>query len=294
MSSIVIWIRVAVLLLACKSVSSECMLPILEPFGESIINPIGPYSENSTVSFSCEGNTTLFGPPNITCENDNSWNPPISYVPGCQATCGDPGTPLNGNHNGNGAPYISFTVLEINCSTSFSRVGPGSITCNNGVWTALPVCKVGCADQGAPANSTILPASVDGWYSHGDLITVICDTDYTLYGSSELSCTDGFWNGELPKCKAPCNEPEVLDNVIYNGTEVIHQSAVVYSCAEGYEGSGTVTCDDGTWTPTPTCQDIDECTLTGQCLHGGICINTVGSFTCDCDGTGYEGSTCET
>jgi len=38
-----------------------------------------------------------------------------------------------------------------------------------------------------------------------------------------------------------------------------------------------------------TCEvDIDEC---GEepCLHGGLCIDLINTFTCNCTGTGYEG-----
>ena len=39
--------------------------------------------------------------------------------------------------------------------------------------------------------------------------------------------------------------------------------------------------------------DIDECIQVLQpCENSGSCTNTVGSFTCDCSGTGYMGPTC--
>ena len=42
------------------------------------------------------------------------------------------------------------------------------------------------------------------------------------------------------------------------------------------------------------CQtDIDECSSSSNpCLNGGKCMNTIGSFECDCSGTGYEGPLC--
>ena len=37
--------------------------------------------------------------------------------------------------------------------------------------------------------------------------------------------------------------------------------------------------------------DIDECNVTEDvCQNGGVCVNTDGSYYCDCDGTGYEGN----
>lgn len=39
---------------------------------------------------------------------------------------------------------------------------------------------------------------------------------------------------------------------------------------------------------------MNECTTDDPCLHGGVCQNTVGSYTCGCSDTGYEGHICET
>ena len=41
--------------------------------------------------------------------------------------------------------------------------------------------------------------------------------------------------------------------------------------------------------------DEDECSLgTHSCANSGTCVNTAGSYTCDCTGTGYSGSDCST
>ena len=39
--------------------------------------------------------------------------------------------------------------------------------------------------------------------------------------------------------------------------------------------------------------DINECNTGTPCLNGGVCSNTLGSFTCNCSGTGYQGVTCQ-
>ena len=38
--------------------------------------------------------------------------------------------------------------------------------------------------------------------------------------------------------------------------------------------------------------DINECNTGTPCSNGGICSNTIGSFTCNCTGTGFGGATC--
>ena len=39
--------------------------------------------------------------------------------------------------------------------------------------------------------------------------------------------------------------------------------------------------------------DTDDCTA-GSCENGGTCIDGVNMFTCECTGTGFEGTTCST
>ena len=39
--------------------------------------------------------------------------------------------------------------------------------------------------------------------------------------------------------------------------------------------------------------DIDDCTA-DSCENGGACIDGVNMFTCNCTGTGFEGTTCST
>lgn len=38
--------------------------------------------------------------------------------------------------------------------------------------------------------------------------------------------------------------------------------------------------------------DIDEC-LDEPCQHDGICSNSLGSYSCNCTGTGFVGAVCE-
>ena len=45
--------------------------------------------------------------------------------------------------------------------------------------------------------------------------------------------------------------------------------------------------------------DVDECQFSDECvtLHGNLCLNTVGSYTCDCIANGFQlgvsGHSCE-
>ena len=39
--------------------------------------------------------------------------------------------------------------------------------------------------------------------------------------------------------------------------------------------------------------DIDECSTSTPCSNSGTCNNSPGSYSCDCTGTGYNGTYCD-
>ena len=38
-------------------------------------------------------------------------------------------------------------------------------------------------------------------YTHGKTVRYFCNPGYTLEGEAELTCEDGRWNTDTPKCK---------------------------------------------------------------------------------------------
>lgn len=66
-----------------------------------------------------------------------------------------------------------------------------------------------------------------------------------------------------------------------------------YSCLNGYHvvGSFKRTCNtQGSWTgKDPTCDDTDECKVSSPCQDNSFCINTQGSYKCQCN-AGYRAS----
>ncbi len=66
-----------------------------------------------------------------------------------------------------------------------------------------------------------------------------------------------------------------------HGTCSVTSSGVSCACETGYEG--------------PRCAvNHDDCKPTNPCLHGGVCADRLNDFKCDCSGTGYYGTTCQT
>ena len=38
-------------------------------------------------------------------------------------------------------------------------------------------------------------------YAHGKTVSYFCNLGYTLEGEAKLTCEDGRWNNDTPKCK---------------------------------------------------------------------------------------------
>ena len=132
-------------------------------------------------------------------------------------------------------------------------------------------------------------------------------------------CTAGyegeFCQDDIDECAlSPCQNGGTCTNAI---------GSFSCACAAGYTGPACetniddcasspcqngATCTDGLLTYTCTCDTgylgtqcetlSNECE-TSPCMNGGTCINLaetlgIGAYDCDCTGTGYEGSLCET
>lgn len=129
----------------------------------------------------------------------------------------------------------------------------------------------GAGESGAAGGSSEDPCDPNPC-EHGD-----CSVDGDGY---KCSCEDGY---EGPTCET--NKDDCTPEPCENGgscTDLVDDYKCDCTQTGGYTGK------DCQIPPGATCEDE-------PCHHGGICVSVSGGgFRCDCDGTGYEGDTCET
>ncbi|XP_070560771.1 sushi, von Willebrand factor type A, EGF and pentraxin domain-containing protein 1-like [Ptychodera flava] len=129
----------------------------------------------------------------------------------CQAACTDPGHPALGSRipepSRNGF-YAAGNVVEFTCDVNTTQSGYTSLTCqSDGQWylgsTVVPddqllpdTCFLNCRDPGNPESGRKLSNNT----SHGYSISFACNTGLNLIGSEFITCDNGTWSDEVPKC----------------------------------------------------------------------------------------------
>jgi hypothetical protein len=183
----------------------------------------------------------------------------------------------------------------------------GSYTCGN--------CPAGYTNSGPHNCAEINECSPNPCQNGGDCTDVVngfsCDCAGTGY--SGTTCQT-----DINECTAN------TDMCSTSPMRACMNNAGGYTCGDcpaGYTNSGPHNCADinecmpnpcqnggmctnlvnafscncaGTGYSGTTCQtEINEC-MPNPCQHGGMCTNLVNDFSCDCAGTGYSGTTCQT
>ncbi|XP_010887633.2 beta-2-glycoprotein 1 [Esox lucius] len=102
------------------------------------------------------------------------------------------------------------------------------------------------------------------FYSPGDMVALSCKIGYTTFtGSRHIVCTaSGEWTKLRFKCSSiSCSLPEALDHGDMELMDIQYQSAINYTCHEGYtlQGASTIKClADGEWSePHPKCLPVN-------------------------------------
>ncbi|KAJ8265416.1 hypothetical protein COCON_G00145150 [Conger conger] len=218
------------------------------------------YSDGSKITYECiPGYVRQSGSSTITC-NNGTWSR-LTLI--CEKkSCGPPPDVLNGQWVGNDIEFGATVTLK--CNTGYKVGGRFStMQCEVGGWNGNGfVCEaVKCPLPPNIPNGIFSPSEDKEYLLYGQSVAYSCEKTYTLFGNSQLTCTEnGTYNADPPECrKVNCPQPEVQFGTRVEGGPPPYgqKSFIVYKCNEGYEmsGSSRITCEDNIWVPkTPVCQ----------------------------------------
>ncbi|XP_028437755.1 complement receptor type 2-like isoform X2 [Perca flavescens] len=139
----------------------------------------------------------------------------------------------------------------------------GQIFCGSKGWMdRLPTCEVVTCDPPPAVLIGVFSPNKES-YNYREVVQYRCQNDYTLNGSSSISCSEHGTFGPAPTCvMVRCEDPNIANGHQVDGSRPPHgyRSTVTYECKSGYvmEGRRTLTCGiDSQWLPgLPRCQRI--------------------------------------
>ncbi|XP_051868506.1 P-selectin-like isoform X2 [Pristis pectinata] len=231
----------------------------------------GPFSYNSTCTFSCAEGFELRGSERLDCGASGEWSAPIPHCEAVQCanleeqeqlimTCSEPFAPFS---------YISMCTFS--CAEGFELRGSERLDCGaSGEWSApIPHCEAIQCENLEKQDQVVMTCSEPiGPFSYNSTCDFSCPDGFALSGSSRIECAvTGQWTAPMPTCravscdilKAPeqanmwCTHP--IDEFTYNST-------CFFNCTEGFilEGSEKLECEaTGQWTAhPPTCKDTPK------------------------------------
>ncbi|XP_034151708.1 complement decay-accelerating factor-like isoform X8 [Esox lucius] len=175
-------------------------------------------------------------------------------------SCGSPGEILNGHFEF--PDGIEFgAIVHTKCDVGYNLVGSGNRTCKSQGWSGrVPICEVVmCGPPPKILNGgPVTPPEEE--YKYGDVVVYTCQKEFTMNGSSSISCSE---NGEFQPSPPTCIEVSCPTPVVENGFRVEggsppykHRSYVKYSCNSGYKmnGQASLTCEMNGWSADfPSC-----------------------------------------
>ncbi|ETE68909.1 CUB and sushi domain-containing protein 2, partial [Ophiophagus hannah] len=241
-------------------------------------------SYGATAIFSCNSGYILVGSRVRECMANGLWS-------GLEVTClaghcGEPGSIVNGQINGENYNYRGSVVYQ--CNPGFRLIGMSVRICQQDHhWSGkTPVCvPITCGHPGNPTNGLTQGTQ----FNLNDVAKFTCNIGYRLEGTSKSQClANGQWNKPLPICRiVNCTDPGHLENCVRqvqpNGPHrYSFGTTVSYQCNHGYYLLGThvLTCQgDGIWDrPLPVCHLV-SCGHPGSPPYAQILgdVHTVGA-----------------
>ena len=205
------------------------------------------------------------------------------------------------------------TVQDTDECTSGTHTCDNGQTCSNNIGSFTCVCSIGystvaktnkshdlkCVDTDECANKSACPKNSScqnskgsyscscnsGFIGHGcsDIDECLAENEChenatctNTFGSYNCYCLDDYYgNGTV------CIEGNCTDHIDCSmNEECVSPKAFDCTCSKGFERESSLS--------TGSCQDSNECLSENDCSENAVCLNSVGSYTCECT-SGYYG-----
>ncbi|XP_064651015.1 sushi, von Willebrand factor type A, EGF and pentraxin domain-containing protein 1-like [Lineus longissimus] len=268
---------------------------------------VGYRSTSTVMTVECEDQTKQFKTPNFKCDKIDCGRQPTL-------------------HNGNTQTQLTVhnTQLTYQCNTGYKIENAHGIVCgDDGKW-APSIGAMKCNLVECPAlTKPTFPENADvieggNYRKWKSTVTYKCKTGFVGNGQTKTArCNaQGSWEPTLAdiyksfKCIRPgCSTPPSVPQATVTGQKsaYAHGESAQYTCGTGYTGSGTATCNSGSWSnPNFSCTikscgrltifnnlfDVSEgsgypnykSTVTFNCKAGYKSNNGHNVITCKADG----------
>uniref|UniRef100_A0A672QDS7 Sushi domain-containing protein n=1 Tax=Sinocyclocheilus grahami TaxID=75366 RepID=A0A672QDS7_SINGR len=221
------------------------------------------YGVNSIIVFKCHPGfepEELF---EIICDYQGQWT---GLHQQCAKSCRD----LSVTNGFTGSQSSNKEAIFYSCNTGYKPFTGNwwdSVTCSKGSWSDEPRC---IREEECGALPSVHHGKLKQTRRDRETAEVECDPGF-ISTEPFIKCTNGRW--ETPVCKEDvrCGIPPNVENaVITSKPEEFYPdgSSLTYICRSSYfiSGERTVSCHNGTWGKTPTCQDEE----TAIDIKGGL------------------------
>uniref|UniRef100_K7F7B6 Complement C3b/C4b receptor 1 (Knops blood group) n=1 Tax=Pelodiscus sinensis TaxID=13735 RepID=K7F7B6_PELSI len=167
------------------------------------------FSYGSTVTYTCDNGYPPTGEASLLCTTEDGlngvWRPRAPHCGGGLPSlpCPPPAAIRHGKHDANSlAAFLSGTYVNYSCEPGYTLRGEASIYCTtSGTWShPSPLCEeIRCAVP--EVQEGVMKAAMGTTHRFGANVTLECDNDYVLEGSSLIQCQHDFtWDPPMPVC----------------------------------------------------------------------------------------------